>query len=346
MELKHLSEIERATQRGRNELARLGMALLFIVGVMLFASTRGQAPSMALVVAAMIGGYMAMNIGANDVANNVGPAVGSKALSLIGALIIAAIFEAAGALIAGGEVVDTIKSSIVDASQLPSGQTFVWLMMAALLAGALWLNIATAVGAPVSTTHSIVGAVLGAGMAAAGPSVANWGKVGSIAASWVISPILGGIIAAGFLYFIKRQITYQTDMAGAARRVVPYLVGIMAWAFGTYLMLKGVSHIVKIGFGAAIAYGLVTAIAVFLAVRPAIGRLASQIENSKQGVNRLFTVPLVFAAALLSFAHGSNDVANAVGPLAAIVDSLGSTDGALHAKAAIPLWVMLIGALG
>ena len=346
MELKHLSEIERATQPGRNELARLGMALLFIVGVMLFASTRGQAPSMVLVIAAMIGGYMAMNIGANDVANNVGPAVGSKALSLAGALLIAAIFEAAGALVAGGEVVDTIKSSIVDAGQLPSGQTFVWLMMAALLAGAIWLNIATAVGAPVSTTHSIVGAVLGAGIAAAGMGVANWSKVGSIAASWVISPVLGGIIAAGFLYFIKRYITYQADMAAAARRVVPYLVGVMAWAFGTYLMLKGVKHIVKIGFFTAALSGLAIAAGVFFIVRPMIGRQASTIENSKQGVNRLFTVPLVFAAALLSFDHGSNDVANAVGPLAAIVDALTTTDSALHSKAAIPLWVMMVGALG
>ncbi|MCB1907778.1 MAG: inorganic phosphate transporter [Rhodocyclaceae bacterium] len=346
MELKHLSEIERATQPGRNELARLGIALLFIVGVMLFASTRGAAPNMVLVIAAMIGGYMAMNIGANDVANNVGPAVGSKALSLAGALLIAAIFEAAGALLAGGEVVDTIKSSIVDAGQLPSGQTFVWLMMAALLAGAIWLNIATAVGAPVSTTHSIVGAVLGAGIAAAGMGVANWGKVGSIAASWVISPVMGGIIAAAFLYFIKRFITYQSDMATAAKRVVPYLVGVMAWAFGTYLMLKGVKHIVKIGFFTASASGLVIAAIVFMVVRPLIGRQASAIENSKQGVNRLFTVPLVFAAALLSFAHGSNDVANAVGPLAAIVDALTASDGTLHSKAAIPLWVMMVGALG
>ncbi len=172
MDLQHISEIERATHRGRGEMLRLGIGLLFIVGVMFYAAMRGTGEGgMILVMAAMVGGYMAMNIGANDVANNVGPAVGSKALSLAGALVIAAVFEAAGALIAGGEVVGTIRNGIINPDLITDSDTFVWIMLAALLAGALWLNIATAVGAPVSTTHSIVGAVLGAGMAAAGPSI-------------------------------------------------------------------------------------------------------------------------------------------------------------------------------
>ncbi|MCB1962479.1 MAG: inorganic phosphate transporter, partial [Rhodocyclaceae bacterium] len=137
MELKHISELERATQHGSGELFRLGMGLLFMVGVMLFAATRGSGEqvNVMLVVAALVGGYMAMNIGANDVANNVGPAVGSKAMSLGLALVIAAVFEAAGALIAGGEVVGTIRKGIIDASMLPRGETFIWLMLAALLAG-------------------------------------------------------------------------------------------------------------------------------------------------------------------------------------------------------------------
>ena len=211
MELKILNQIETATQANRPELFRVGIALLFIVGIMLFALMRPVEGihGVLLVIAAMIGGYMAINIGANDVANNVGPAVGSRALTLTGAILIAAIFEAAGALIAGGEVVSTIKKGIIDPSMISDTDTFIWLMMAALLAGAIWLNIATAMGAPVSTTHSIVGGVLGGGLAAGGMGIANWDKMGAIASSWVISPVLGGIIAAGFLYLVKRNITYK-----------------------------------------------------------------------------------------------------------------------------------------
>lgn len=347
MELKHIDELEKATRKGRSELARLGTGLFFIIGVMLYAVVRGEAQgSMFLVAAAMIGGYMAMNIGANDVANNVGPAVGSKALTLGGALAIAAIFEAAGAIIAGGEVVGTIRSGIIDPSMIPDSDTFLWVMMAALLAAALWLNIATAVGAPVSTTHSIVGAVLGAGVASSGLGIGNWSTVGQIAASWVISPVMGGVIAAGFLYIIKRSITYQQDMLHAARKAVPYLVACMAWSFGTYLMLKGLSKIWKVGFVQASLVGLALAVVLMVLVRPLIARRSTALANTKAGVNQLFTAPLVFAAALLSFAHGSNDVANAVGPLAAIVEVLATGTGEIARSAPIPLWVMVIGGLG
>ena len=214
MELKNIDTLEAATKISRKELFRLGTALLFIVGIMLFTYNRmdSNSGSMLLVIAAMIGGYMALNIGANDVANNVGPAVGSKAITLTGAILIAAIFEAAGALLAGGEVVGTIKKGIIDPSLIGNTDTFIWLMMAALLAAAIWLNIATYMGAPVSTTHSIVGGVLGAGIAAGGWAIADWNKVGLIAASWVISPVLGGLIAAGLLYLIKRSIIYRRDM--------------------------------------------------------------------------------------------------------------------------------------
>ncbi|QID16871.1 inorganic phosphate transporter [Nitrogeniibacter mangrovi] len=348
MELQHISKIEQATQPSSGELFRMGMGLLFIIGVMLYASARGIGGqfSAMLVAAAVIGGYMAMNIGANDVANNVGPAVGSKAMTLGLALIIAAIFEAAGALIAGGEVVGTIRKGIINAALLPRGDTFIWLMLAALLAGALWLNVATAVGAPVSTTHSIVGAVLGAGIAASGFDVANWATVGQIVASWVISPILGGLIAAGFLYLVKHRITYRADMRAAALKWVPILIALMAWTSGTYLLLKGVKAIWKVSFVEAVLYGLVFAVLTLLVVRPMIARQAARLSNDKEGVKQLFTIPLIFAAAALSFAHGSNDVANAVGPLAAIVDALQSASGEFHAQAAIPLWVMMIGAIG
>jgi PiT family inorganic phosphate transporter len=348
MEITDINDIERAMRKAQRELFRFGMALLFIIGVMFYTWARGGG-SFLLIVAGMIGGYMAMNIGANDVANNVGPAVGSRALTMAGALAIAAIFEVAGALIAGGDVVQTIRGGIIAPEAVANSDVFVWLMMAALLAGAIWLNIATAVGAPVSTTHAIVGGVLGAGVAAGGWGVANWGTVGAIAASWVISPLMGGIIAAGFLYLIKRQITYRSDVMAAARRTVPRLVAFMAWAFSTYLMLKGVRAVVEVDFISAALIGLVVAVAVFYFVRPRVERQsrapATAEKDGKARVNAMFTVPLIFAAALLSFAHGANDVANAVGPLAAIADVL-SGAGSIGKSANIPLWVMMVGAIG
>ena len=231
MDLASIDAVERATKPGRRELFRLGTALIFIVGVMLFTGLQAQnvPGSIMLVVAAMIGGYMALNIGANDVANNVGPAVGSQALTLSGAIVIAAVFESAGALIAGGNVVSTIKNGIINPEAIGDSDVFIWMMTGALLAGAIWLNIATAIGAPVSTTHSIVGGVLGAGIAAGGWGIANWSQMGAIAASWVISPVLGGAIAAGFLYLIKRTVSYREDRVAAARRVVPMLIAVMAW---------------------------------------------------------------------------------------------------------------------
>lgn len=338
--------IESVAQRNRDELFRFGTALLFIVGIMLFTIVRtdGGIDGILMVAAAMIGGYMAMNIGANDVANNVGPAVGSHAITLTGAIIIAAVFEAGGALVAGGDVVSTIKSGIIDPDLVADRDTFIWLMIAALLAAAVWLNFATAIGAPVSTTHSIVGGVLGGGIAAAGWGIADWSVVGKIVASWVISPAMGGLIAAVFLYIIKRTITYKRDVLGAANRVVPVLVSLMAWAFATYLMLKGVKRIVSVSFPVALMIGVFVAAVVFVIVRPYIARLTERLENHKSSVNELFTVPLIFAAALLSFAHGANDVANAVGPLAGITEAI--ADGGISTKAGIPLWVMAVGAIG
>jgi PiT family inorganic phosphate transporter len=252
MEFSSLAKFEKAGRRGRGESMRMGIGLRFAVGVM-------------LVAVAVIGGYMAMNIGANDVANNVGPAVGSRAISLVGAIALAAVCEMAGALIAGGDVVSTIQKGIIRPDAVQDADRFIWLMTAALLSGALWLNLATAMGAPVSTTHSIVGAVLGAGVAAGGVSAANWDQLGGIAASWVVSPVLGGLIAAGFLYWIKRAITWRVDMVGAARRIVPIMIGLMVWAFATYLALKGLGKVVKIGFMPALGLGAATG----LPTRPA-----------------------------------------------------------------------------
>ncbi len=296
-----------------------------------------------LVFAALAGAYMAMNIGANDVANNVGPAVGSNAITLGWAIVLAAVFETAGALIAGGHVVTTIKSGIIDPDLVSDTATFIWLMTAALLAGAIWLNFATWMGAPVSTTHSIVGGVLGAGLAAGGMGIANWSNLGAIAASWVISPLMGGFIAAVLLMFIKKAILYRDDVDAAARVYVPWLVALMAWAFVSYLLLKGMAKIWQPSMLVAQGIALTTAAGVYFVSRTCTRSYSSK-SNNTDSVNGLFTIPLVFAAGLLSFAHGANDVANAIGPLAAINGAL--SQDAISSKAAIPLWIMLIGALG
>lgn len=329
----------------RSNVLRLLAAISFLIAIAFFAIFYlGATGGNMLVVAAVIGAYMAMNIGANDVANNVGPAVGSKALTMGGAIIVAAIFETSGALIAGGDVVSTIKKSIIDPALIADSNTFIWLMMAALMAGALWLNIATTLGAPVSTTHSIVGGVLGAGIAAGGFGIANWDTMGKIAASWVISPVMGGSIAALFLYLIKRIVTYQPDLIVAAKKMVPLLVSLMAWACSTYLILKGLKKIWKADLLTAVGIGLALAVILYLLLRPIIAKAADRLPNEKASVNRLFNTPLIFAAAMLSFAHGANDVANAVGPLAAINDAIMS--GGVATKAVIPLWVMMVGAAG
>ena len=347
MQIEDLSDLKKVTKRSQREFLRFGIGLLFVVSIMIYTTLNiglSSPQGVMLVVASMIGGYMAMNIGANDVANNVGPAVGSKSITMLGAIVIAAVFEMLGALIAGGDVVSTIRGGIVDMSSVPSTDHFIWLMTASLLAGALWLNFATAVGAPVSTTHSIVGAVLGAGVAAGGMDAANWPVVGRIAASWVISPVLGGLIAAGFLFWIKRAITYQPDMVQAAKRTVPILIGIMAASFSTYLMLKGLKKLFPVTFATALVVGLVMGVLVWFWLKSLIAKRAQSLTNTKETINSLFTVPLILAAALLSFAHGANDVANAIGPLAAIVDAVLS--GGVSDKAAVPVWVLLVGAVG
>ena len=367
MEIQTMKKLEQeALKKSGTDFTRLGFSLFFMIGVLTFSflSNGGIPNNMFLAVAALIGAYMAMNIGANDVANNVGPAVGSKALTLTTAIIIAAIFEAAGALIAGGEVVKTIKKGIIDISAFGgNADPFIWAMMAALLAAALWLNFATMMRAPVSTTHSIVGGVMGAGIAAAGFSIVSWSTMAKIAASWVISPVLGGIIAAAFLYAIKKSIVFQDDKVAAAKKYVPVFVAFMSWAFVTYLTLKGLKKIwpqvvevlnfipfvaieitKKPTFITALILGFIAAVLVYLFVKNKINSNKTVLKNTRASVNRLFTIPLIFAAALLSFAHGANDVANAIGPLAAINDAV--IHGGIASKASIPLWVMGVGALG
>ncbi|MCW5653733.1 inorganic phosphate transporter [Hydrogenophaga sp.] len=333
------------------EVLQLAAAVLFLILVGVYASLTGASTTglnttavWLLIVAAAVGAYMAMNIGANDVANNMGPAVGSGAMTMGWAILVAATFEALGAIVAGGDVVGTIKGNIIDSARIADPTQFAWVMFAALLAGALWLNLATALGAPVSTTHSIIGAVMGAGIAAGGWGLVNWETIGAIVISWVISPLAGGAMAAAFLYLIKRSVTYRSDKTEAASRVVPILIAMMVWAYTAYMLLKGLGQLVKVGLPVAALVATVVSVVVWVLIRKPIARMAMRQENSKDGVNRLFTWPLVCSAALLSFAHGANDVANAIGPLAAIYEAV--KEGAIATKAGTPLWIMVLGALG
>ena len=345
-DLGRFSALERATSYANRPLMGLGVSLVFIVlaGLIAFYLFGNTGNTVVVVIAAGLGAYMALNIGANDVANNMGPAVGANALTMGGAIAIAAIFESAGALLAGGDVVSTIAKGIIAPESMQTAAIFIWAMLAALFSAALWVNLATWIGAPVSTTHSVVGGVMGAGIAAAGFAAVNWPTMYKIAASWVISPILGGVVAALFLWFIKSCIVYQDDKIAAARRWVPFLVGIMGGAFAIYLSLKGLKKVMKIDFSSALMIGLGVGLLIWLVMVPVIRKQSQGLENRNKSLKKLFGIPLVVSAALLSFAHGANDVANAVGPLAAIVQA--SASGVFTDAVSIPLWVMAIGALG
>jgi len=345
-DLRKIKRLEDATRLVSGSRAATGIAILFlaIAGILATSQIGSVQNNVLMIAAAVIGGYMALTIGANDVANNVGPAVGARALTMSGALVLAAIFECAGALIAGGDVVETISKGIIHPALVPSREVFVWVMMSALLASALWVHLATYIGAPVSTTHSIVGGVLGAGLAAVGADVVDWYVVSSIFISWVISPVIGGVIAASFLAFIKINLIYQRNKIVAARRWVPVLVALMAATFSAYLVIKGLSHVWKPGLAAVATIGVLAFALTYLVARPWVRSQSEGMENRNQNLRKLFHLPLICSAALLSFAHGSNDVANAVGPLAAILSS--AQLGLLTSEVGVPFWVMLIGAIG
>jgi PiT family inorganic phosphate transporter len=345
-DLSKIARIEDATRAVSLNIVALSGGILFLAAAGLIAASQisGEPRGALIVVGAILAGYMAMNIGANDVANNVGPAVGSRALTMTGALVIAAIFEVAGALIAGGDVVTTISAGIIEQAVVADPGVYVWAMMAALFSSAVWVNLATYLGAPVSTTHAVVGGVAGAGVAAAGLGAVQWDTMGAIALSWVISPLFGGIVAALFLGFIKTFVIYQDDKIGAARRWVPLLLAIMAASFTAYLLMKGLGKVWPMSDHAIALISLaVFGISAF-ALRPIIRRQSEGLENRNQSLRLLFHWPLIFAAALLSFAHGANDVANAIGPLAAIIETALVGDVAKVVR--IPGWVMLIGAFG
>ena len=345
-DLKRVAQLRGAAQANARAIAAPGLALLFLLAALIWASwsATGGPQAYLVVIATVIAAYMALNIGANDVANNMGPAVGARALTMGGALLIAAICEAAGALLAGGDVVTTISRDIVAPDTTLGTTTFVIVMMAALLSSALWVNLATILGAPVSTTHSVVGGVVGAAVAAAGIAAVIWPTIGRIAASWIISPLAGGILAALFLVIVNATILSRTDRAAAARIWVPVFVALMSGIFSMYMAMKGLSRLWSPDPVTVLFIGLVCGGGGWLLAIPFVRRGMEGTEGTRKQVGRLFRLPLIVATGLLSFAHGANDVANAVGPLAAIVAALG--EGSAGDQVALPLWVLAIGALG
>jgi len=316
----------------RSNLVPLGLAAIFLAAVAVVVGNHlvpDQTHMVILVSAAVVGGYMALNIGANDVANNMGPAVGSKVLTVTAAVAIAAICETAGALLAGGDVVKTVAKGIISPGDAISNVEFRIMMLSALLAAALWINLATVLNAPVSTTHSIVGGVLGAGIAAVGVDLVNWVTMGKIAASWVIS----------------LKVLNVDDRLTAAKKWVPVLIALMGAAFTAYMAMKGLKKIWKPSTLETTAYATIALLVSWVFARPYIARQVVGLTNAKRDVYTLFNLPLIIGVALLSFAHGANDVANAVGPLAAIVSTFDGNQG-VSAKVGIPIWVMVIGAIG
>nr|WP_221192014.1 inorganic phosphate transporter [Microbulbifer rhizosphaerae] len=307
-----------------------------------------------LILACVFGFFMAWGVGANDVANAMGTSVGSRALTIKQAILIAMIFEFAGAYLAGGEVTATIRKGII-ASDVFNDQPelLVYGMLSALLAAGTWLMIASILGWPVSTTHSIVGAIVGFSAVGISMEAVAWGKVGSIVASWVVSPLLAGTIAFLLFRSVQRLILNTEDPFNNAKRYIPFYMFAVGWMIAMVTLTKGLKHVLKdaqieLSFlqdaGIAALVGLlVMGIGVTMLKR--IKRdPARERENRFANVERVFAILMVFTACAMAFAHGSNDVANAVGPLAAIVNTVQT--GAVGAKATMPSWILLLGGAG
>ena len=305
--------------------------------------------TIVLTVAAVAGLYMAWNIGANDVANAMGTSVGSGALTLRGAIIVAAIFEFGGAMLVGGTVTNTIRKGIVDMDALGGDPMVIAVgMTSCLLAAALWLNIATFAGWPVSTTHSIVGAVVGFGLIAGGFDAVNWGVMGKIAASWVVSPLLGGMLGYFGFVFIKRRILNVDRPLLALRGWGPIMVFPIFAILALSVLFKGLKPLkldLALGpsLGIALAVGLLASMLSVPLLRRATRLASEDRDEHTYRAERVFLVLQVMTACFVAFAHGSNDVANAVGPMAAV---FGATSGDIGAKVAVPHRVLLIGAVG
>ncbi|EAR09369.1 inorganic phosphate transporter [Reinekea blandensis] len=302
-------------------------------------------------MACIFGFLMAWGVGANDVANAMGTSVGSKALTIKQAIIIAMIFEFAGAYLAGGEVTGTIRKGIVDQAVFADEpQLLVYGMMSALLAAGIWLAIASWKGWPVSTTHSIVGAIVGFAAVGIDFDAVHWSKVGSIVASWVVSPVLSGTLAFFLFRSVYRFILNTDDPFQNAKRYVPVYMFLVGFMMAMVTLLKGLKHIgLHLSFlqstGLSVVAGLlVMALGALLLTRIKIDKKANK-DFRYASVEKVFAVLMVFTACAMAFAHGSNDVANAIGPLAAVVSTI-QNNGEILAKSALPSWILMLGGGG
>ena len=303
-----------------------------------------------ITLAALFGMFMAWGIGANDVANAMATSVGSKALTIKQAIIVAAIFEFLGAVLAGGEVTSTIRKGIVDTDLLQgTPELLVYGMLAALLAAGTWLFIASRNGWPVSTTHSIVGAIVGFAAVGIGVDAVQWGEVGKIVMSWVASPLTAGFIAFLIYQSVQKLILSQEDPLSRAKRYVPVYIFFAAFTITLVTILKGLKH-VGLDISLRDSYLLAIAIAVAIALVGAffINRIEADPKAEKREhfvtVERVFGILMIVTACGMAFAHGSNDVANAIGPIAAVVSV--AQNGNISAQSALPLWVLVLGGIG
>jgi PiT family inorganic phosphate transporter len=309
-----------------------------------------EAATVYIVLAALFGIFMAWGIGANDVANAMATSVGSKALTIKQAILVAAIFEFLGAVLAGGAVTSTIRKGIVDAELLgDTPELLVYGMLAALLAAGTWLLVASHKGWPVSTTHSIVGAIVGFAAVGVGVEAVHWEKVGTIVLSWVVSPVTAGFIAYLIYLSVQWLILRQEDPLERAKRYVPVYIFFAAFTITLVTIMKGLKHVgLKIALGDAYLLAFVIAIVIAVVGGAAIKRIKQDPKAEKKDhfytVERVFGVLMVVTACSMAFAHGSNDVANAIGPLAAVISIASS--GTVAAKAALPVWVLLLGGAG
>jgi PiT family inorganic phosphate transporter len=309
-----------------------------------------EAGTVYIILAALFGIFMAWGIGANDVANAMATSVGSKALTIKQAIVVAAVFEFLGAVLAGGAVTDTVRKGIVDTDLLSNTpELLVYGMLAALLAAGTWLFIASKNGWPVSTTHSIVGAIVGFAAVGIGVDAVQWGKVGTIVMSWVISPLTAGFIAYLIYQSVQRLILRQDDPLAKAKRYVPVYIFLAAFTITLVTILKGLKH-VGLAISLRDSYILAILIAVAIAIVGAL--IIRRIEPDKKAekhahfytVERVFGILMVVTACGMAFAHGSNDVANAIGPLAAVVSV--AQNGVITAKSSLPIWVLVVGGGG
>lgn len=304
-----------------------------------------------VLMAAVVGLFMAWGIGANDVANAMGTSVGSKALTIKQAIIIAMVFEFAGAYLAGGEVTSTIRKGIIDASFfVDSPELLVFGMISALFAAATWLLIASALGWPVSTTHSIVGAIVGFAAVGVSPDAVEWSKVTGIVGSWIITPLISGVIA--FIIFNSAQkLIFDTDKPlEQAKRWVPLYMFLAGFVLALVTIKKGLKHIdLHIGNTEGYIYAVITAILVAIIGKVFITRLkfdeSAALKTHYANVEKVFAILMIVTACCMAFAHGSNDVANAIGPLAAVV-SIVDNGGQIAAKSTIAWWILPLGGFG